>query len=110
MNVSLRFQPLFPASFGCTAQSSSCANKSLFDAPCFQVAIQLNDTHPAMAIPELMRVLVDEEKLSWDTVRKSCTLEKFERYVLEMLRCFFFSCCFLVAFDISGRGGRNRAV
>jgi starch phosphorylase len=41
------------------------AGKTWKDLP-DKVAIQLNDTHPSIAIPELMRVLIDQEMLEWE--------------------------------------------
>ena len=35
-----------------------------------KVAFHINDTHPAMVIPELMRILVDEERLPWEEAER----------------------------------------
>ncbi len=40
-------------------------HSSLDDLPT-KVAVQLNDTHPSIAIPELMRILVDDHRMPWD--------------------------------------------
>ena len=38
-----------------------------------KVAVQLNDTHPAIAVAELMRLLIDVERLTWDHAWSLCT-------------------------------------
>ncbi len=46
-------------------------NDTFHDFP-NQVAVQLNDTHPAIAIPELMRLLLDIEGLGWEQAWDIC--------------------------------------
>ncbi|GAB0191186.1 glycogen phosphorylase, liver form [Grus japonensis] len=52
--------------FKASKYGSTDSVRTMFDSFPDQVAIQLNDTHPAMAIPELMRIFVDIEKLPWN--------------------------------------------
>ena len=62
-----------------------------------KVAIHINDTHPTLAIPELMRILVDEEGLSWDDAWRITTntisytnhtilAEALEKWPIDMFR------------------------
>ena len=48
-------------------------NHSGFETLADKVAIHLNDTHPALSVPELMRLLMDDYRLSWDAAWGLCT-------------------------------------
>jgi starch phosphorylase len=65
-----------------------------------KIAIQLNDTHPALAVPELMRILLDDAGLgwddAWDLVRRSLAYtnhtllpEALERWPLALFEDLF---------------------
>lgn len=62
-----------------------------------KVAIHINDTHPTLCIPELMRILLDDEMLSWDEAwnitintisytNHTIMTEAMERWPKEMLK------------------------
>ena len=48
-------------------------NHGDFELLADKVAIHLNDTHPALAVPELMRLLIDEQQLPWEAAWNLCT-------------------------------------
>lgn len=66
-----------------------------------KVAIQLNDTHPSMAIPELMRLLMDVEGLDWDKVNFQITFFS-KTFFKSFSRCTELKFCFQ-AWDITTR-------
>ncbi len=62
-----------------------------------RVAVHTNDTHPALAVPELMRLLIDEENLEWDEAwditcrtmsytNHTVMPEALEKWPIDMLR------------------------
>ncbi len=55
------------------AMHDKSRGRKTFDRFAEKTAIQLNDTHPALAIPELMRILMDLEGLGWDEAWKITT-------------------------------------
>jgi len=69
---------------------------SLQDIP-EKIAIHINDTHPALCVPEMMRILIDEEGMGWDEAWDLTTRtisytnhtimpEALEKWPVEMLK------------------------
>jgi starch phosphorylase len=63
--------------FFCSASLQDVMHRYLrthtgFEQLADKVSIHLNDTHPVLAIPELMRILVDEQRVPWDQAWELC--------------------------------------
>jgi starch phosphorylase len=72
-------------------------NNDNFDKLADKIQIQINDTHPSLVIPELMRILIDEEGLDWDyswnLVNNVCSYtnhtiltEALEKWPIDMMK------------------------
>ena len=63
--------------FFCSASVQDLIHRYLrthdnFDKLSEKISIHLNDTHPVLAVPEMMRLLLDEHHLDWDTAWGHC--------------------------------------
>ncbi|GFY70244.1 glycogen phosphorylase, brain form [Trichonephila inaurata madagascariensis] len=65
--------------FKTTKFGSTDPVRTSFDCFPDKVALQMNDTHPAIAIAELMRLLVDVEGLAWDKKSEKHLMNKLSR-------------------------------
>lgn len=57
---------LVSASIQCILRSYKRNSKRSLKYLAEKVVIQINDTHPSLAVPELMRILLDEERFGWE--------------------------------------------
>ena len=82
------------ASVQCAIQKFLTRNSDIHDLP-KKVIFQMNDTHPTLTVPELMRILLDEFGLEWDDawqiVQKTCAYtnhtimaEALEKWPIEL--------------------------
>ncbi len=79
---------------------------NLYNLPDF-VQIHINDTHPTLAIPELMRILMDEEGFGWDEAWEICRRtfaytnhtimsEALEKWPLQMIETLIPRVCMII--------------
>ncbi len=82
------------ASIQCALQKFMSRNDDIHQLP-EKVVFQMNDTHPTLTVPELMRILLDEYGLTWDDawsiVQKTCAYtnhtimaEALEKWPIEL--------------------------